>query len=208
MDSGFRRKDGRGGVYANSRANGRRAGDVDSGFRRKDGGGPPGRRRGFRLSPERRRGGPSGRVTWIPAFAGKTGGVAAYMPTCGQTDAGEGTWIPAFAGRRSWRHRGGDVDSGFRRKDGGGPSGRGRGFRLSPERRGWAIREGTWIRAFAGKTEGVAALRFSPARCFVVLYRSRELRPQRFVHMGHTEHCLFVEGPSRNLKPDGQAFGV
>ena len=164
------------------------------------------------------------------------------------------TWIPAFAGRRSWRHRGGDVDSGFRRKDGGfGPSGRGRGFRLSPERRGWrrlrrltgqtdagegtwipafagktgvaasgrgrgfrlsperrgwAIREGTWIRAFAGKTEGVAALRFSPARCFVVLYRSRELRPQRFVHMGHTEHCLFVEGPSRNLKPDGQAFGV
>ena len=191
MDSGFRRKDGRGGgIYANLRANGRR-----------------GMGRGFRLSPERR------------GWRRRGGDVDSGFH---RKDGGGGVYADSWADGR----RGGDVDSGFRRKDGGGgvgegtwipafagktgvaASGRGRGFRLSPERRGWAIREGTWIRAFAGKTEGVAALRFSPARCFVVLYRSRELRPQRFVHMGHTEHCLFVEGPSRNLKPDGQAFGV
>ena len=173
MDSGFRRKDGRGGgIYANLRANGRRGGDVDSGFRRKDGGGPSGRGRGFRLSPERR-------------------GWRRLRRLVGRRTPGRGRGFRLSPERRGWR-----------------TPGRGRGFRLSPERRGWAIREGTWIRAFAGKTEGVAALRFSPARCFVVLYRSRELRPQRFVHMGHTEHCLFVEGPSRNLKPDGQAFGV
>ena len=95
----------------------------------------------FRLSPERRGMAAStltrgqmdaGEGTWIPAFAGMTGGMAASTPTCGQTDAGEGTWIPAFAGKTevmmysvpcgNWRangHLGGDVDSGFRRKDGG-----------------------------------------------------------------------------------------
>ena len=122
-------------------------------------------------------------MTWIPAFAGKTGGVAS-TPTRGQTDAGRVTWVPAFAGKTGVGHPGGDVDSGFRRKDGRGggiyanlrangrrggdvdsgfrrktelaASGRGRGFRLSPERRGWAVGEGTWIPAFTGKT-GVAA---------------------------------------------------
>ena len=107
--------------------------------------------------------------------------------------------------------RGGDVDSGFRRKDGG--------WRRQRQLAGNGHREATWIPAFAGKTVVAAstptrgqiyveALRLSPACCLVRLYRSRELRAQRFVYMGHTEHCLFVEGPSRNLKPDGQALGV
>ena len=115
---GFRlspeRRVGSGGVYGNWRAYGRPGGDVDSGFRRKDG--------------------------W---------GVAVSMATGGHTDAGEGTWIPAFAGKtggeggvygnwRAYGRPGGDVDSGFRRKDGVGPSGRRRrGLRLSPERREW-----------------------------------------------------------------------
>ena len=99
-------------------------GDVDSGFRRKDGGGHRG---GDVDSGFRRKDGRGGGI-W------------------------EGTWIPAFAGKTGGGHRGGDVDSGFRRKDGGGPSERGRGFRLSPERRGWAVGEGTWIPAFARKT--------------------------------------------------------
>ena len=65
--------------------------------------------------------------TWIPGFAGMTGGMAASTPTCGQTDTGEGTWIPGFAGKTGVAASTptcGQTDTG----------------------------EGTWIPAFAGKT--------------------------------------------------------
>ena len=72
------------------------------------------------------------------------------------------------------------MGSGFRRKDGEGNAGK------------------------TGGNSGMAhvyveALRLFPACWLVRLYRSRELRAHRFVHMGHTEYCLFVEGPSGNL---------
>ena len=148
MDSGFCRKDGRGGTprrgripaFAGKTGVGHRGGD---GFRlspeRREG--PSGRGRRFRLSPERRRG-PSGR-----------GRGFRLSPERRRGPSGRGRGFRLSPERREgWRHLGGDMDSGFRRKDGGGPSGRGRGFRLSPERRGWAIGEGTWIPAFARKT--------------------------------------------------------
>ena len=145
----FAGKTGGGGLYTNLRANGRRGG------------------RGFRLSPERRgvaastaTGGQTDarKGTWIPAFAGKTGGGGVYGNWRANGHLGA-TWIPAFAGKtgvmmysvpcanlRANGHRGG------------------RGFRLSPERPGgggvyanWRAtdtEEGTWIPAFAGKTEG------------------------------------------------------
>ena len=90
--------------------------------------------------------------TWIPAFAGKTG-VAASTLTRGQMDAGEGTWIPAFAGKTG----GGGVYANLRANGRRG----GRGFRLSPERREVAAStptggqmdagEGTWIPGFRRK---------------------------------------------------------
>ena len=148
----FAGKTGGGGLYTNSRANGRRGGDVDSGFRRKDGGW----RRLHQLAGKRTPG-----RTWIPAFAGKTGGGGVY-----------GNW-------RANGHRGlgGDVDSGFRRKDGGddvqcalrqlagytdtwipafaGKTGGGGVYANFGQTDGFRRKdEGTWIPAFAGKTEG------------------------------------------------------
>ena len=179
---GFRlspeRRVGSGGVYGNWRAYGRRRGDVDSGFRRKDGLGvaglwqlagirTPGRGRGFRLLPERRVGSGGVYGNWRAygrrggdvdsGFRRKDGlGVAVSMATGGHTDAGEGTYS-GFCRKtgsggtygNSWvfGHRGRDVDSGFRRKDGWGMAG-------PMAVRGYsAIGEGTWIPAFAGKTE-------------------------------------------------------
>ena len=204
-------------------AYGRRGGDVDSGFRRKDGWGvagpmgtgghtdagertwipgfagktggewrdlwelagirTPGRGRGFRLLPERRVGSGgvygnwraygAGEGTWIPAFAGKTGGEWRDLwELVGIRPSGKGRGFRLSPERRvgnggtygsSWvfGHRGGDVDSGFCRKDGVGPSGRRRrGLRLSLERREWWLclwqpaglekPGGTWIPAFDG----------------------------------------------------------
>ena len=122
--------------------------------------------RGFRLSPERRAwwrclrqlvGNRTLGAAWIPAFAGKTGVVAVSPATRGQTDTGGRRGFRLSPERRVGRRRlrrlvgirtlRGDVDSGFRRKDGrgGGVYGNSwatghwgrRGFRLSPERRAW-----------------------------------------------------------------------
>ena len=170
---GFRlspeRRVGSGGVYGNWRVFGHRGRDVDSGFRRKDGWG---------VAVSMGTGGhtDAGEGTWIPAFAGKTGGEwRCLWELAGIRTPGRGRGFRLLPERRvgsggvygNWRaygRRGGDVDSGFRRKDGVGPSGRRRrGLRLSPERREWWRRlrqpagletpEGTWIPAFAGKTE-------------------------------------------------------
>ena len=70
-------------------------------------------------------------------------GVAVSMATGGHTDAGEGTWIPAFAGKTGGAIREAIWVRAFAGKTGvvavsmatGGPrdTGRGRGFRLLPE---------------------------------------------------------------------------
>ena len=184
---GFRlspeRRVGSGGVYGNWRVFGHRGRDVDSGFRRKDGWG---------VAVSMGTGGhtDAGEGTWIPAFAGKTGGEwRCLWQLAGIRTPGRGRGFRLLPERRvgsggvygNWRaygRRGGDVDSGFRRKDGVGPSGRRRrgGFRerrsgggVYGNRRAWRHREGTWIPAFAGKTEwghrgGDDVWRLSPGR--------------------------------------------
>ena len=116
-----------------------------------------------------------GEGTWIPAFAGKTGGgwrhlwrlVGRWAPGGGRgfrllperrVGSGgvygnwrawrhrEGTWVPAFAGKTELGHLGGDVGSGFRWKDGNGGG-------VYGNWRAWRHREGTWIPPFARKTE-------------------------------------------------------
>ena len=92
-------------------------------------------------------------VTWIPAFAGKTGGMGRGLrgfrllperrvgwegiPAFAGKTVGMGrvTWIPAFAGKTVGMG-GGYVGSGFCRKD------------------GWDGEGVRWIPAFAGKTVG------------------------------------------------------
>ena len=141
VDSGVRRKD-RGDVAGIQT----RGGHVDSGVRRKDGRDARGYRhpglRGFRRSPERRKGCAwiqTPGATWIPAFAGKTEGMRVDADTGGRVDSG----VRRKDGRDAVdADTGGRVDSGVRRKDG-------------RDARGYRHRGVTWIPAFAGKTVGM-----------------------------------------------------
>ena len=114
--------------------------DVGSGFCRKDGWG---------VAVSMATGGhtDAGEGTWIPAFAGKTelgsGGVYGNWRAWRNR---EGTWVPAFAGKTELGHRGGDMGSGFRWKDGNGGG-------VYGNWRAWRHREGTWIPPFDRKTE-------------------------------------------------------
>ena len=118
VDSGVRRKDGRDAVDADT------GGRVDSGVRRKDGRDAVDADTGGRVdSGVRRKDGRDARgyrhrgVTWIPAFAGKTVGMRGY------TDTGGPRGFRRSPERRGdvagIQTRGGHVDSGVRRKDGG-----------------------------------------------------------------------------------------
>ena len=181
-------------------------GDVDSGFCRKDW---RGWRHPWQLAGIRT----SGKATWVPAFAGKTGGgggirgnsrafghrgrrrgfrlsperlegVAASVATRGHSDIGEGdvgsgfrrkdwrgwrhpwqlagirtsgkaTWVPAFAGKTGG---GGGIRGNSRAF---GHRGRRRGFRLSPERRELGSQGLLLLDCYTGGSEDADAKRLS-----------------------------------------------